>query len=136
VFVQAPKDGRKGRVKQSVTLRDSTSRRKTAFLNDIASRFALTMATNGLSTDQLKARYGGTGHADMSKYDWMTSQHRDTYASHMGHYDQMVYLSTAQNQSIARTHFDMMQKMIEPCGPPPPTKNIDKILEQKTMGEQ
>ena len=85
----------------------------------------------GITTEQLKARYVGTGHADMSKYEWMTNQHRDTYASHVAHYDQLVYMAVAQNESIGRTRLQMLEKMIRPCGPPPPTKDIDKILEKQ-----
>ena len=74
----------------------------------------------GLSTEQLKARYVGTGHADMNKYEWMSNQHRDTYASHVAHYDQLSYFAVAQNESIGRTRLQMLEKMVQPCGPPPP----------------
>lgn len=84
------------------------------------------MSTPGgatISSDQLKARYIGTGHADMSKHDWLTNQHRDTFASHIGHYDQHSYFAVAQNESIGRIRANMLEKMFEPCGPPPPKKN-------------
>jgi splicing factor 3B subunit 5 len=89
----------------------------------------------GISTEQLKARYVGTGHTDMSKYEWLTNQHRDTYASHIGHYDQLSYFAVAQNESIGRVRLQFLEKMVQPCGPPPPTKNVDKLLEEKTMGD-
>ena len=82
-----------------------------------------------IPTEQLKARYVGTGHADMSKYEWLTNQHRDTYASHVGHYDQLSYMAVAQNESIARTRLQFPGKMFQPCGPPPPPKDIDKLRE-------
>lgn len=84
-----------------------------------------------LSTEQLKARYVGTGHADMSKYDWLTNQHRDTYASHVGHYDQLAYYDVASNESIGRLRLQFLEKMIQPCGPPPPPKSSDKKLQEK-----
>lgn len=84
-----------------------------------------------MTTDQLKARYVGTGHADLSKYEFLSNQHRDTYASILGHFDQLLYYATAENESIGRVRLSMLHKMIQPCGPPPPTKDIDKILEEQ-----
>lgn len=84
------------------------------------------MSTAGgasIPPEQLKARYLGTGHADISKYDWITNQHRDTLASHVGHYDQLSYYSVAQNESIARVRLQMLEKIYQPCGPPPPAKD-------------
>ncbi|KAG7352564.1 splicing factor 3B subunit 10 SF3b10 [Nitzschia inconspicua] len=82
-----------------------------------------------ISAEQLKARYVGTGHADMSKYEWITNQHRDTYASHIAHYDQLSYYAVAQNVSIGRARLQFLDRMIQPCGPPPKTKDIDKMVE-------
>lgn len=36
------------------------------------------------------------------KSEWATNQHRDTYASHIGHFDSLMYFSVAQNDSIGR----------------------------------
>jgi splicing factor 3B subunit 5 len=80
-----------------------------------------------ISAEQLKARYIGTGHADLSKHEFMVNQHRDTYASHVGHYDQLSYMAVATNESIGRMKLDFLTKMIQPCGPPPPAREIDKI---------
>jgi splicing factor 3B subunit 5 len=62
------------------------------------------------------------GHADMTKYEWATNQHRDTMASHVGHYDQLSYYAVAQNESVGRVRAQMLEKMLEPCGPPPTKK--------------
>lgn len=83
-----------------------------------------------MTTDSLKVRYLGTGEADQSKYEFMTNQHRDTYASHLGHYDQLSYMAVAQNESIGRMRLRFLEKMVQPCGPPPPTKDIDKLVEK------
>jgi splicing factor 3B subunit 5 len=90
----------------------------------------------GMTNDQLKARYLGTGHADLSKYEWLTNQHRDTAASIVGHYDQLSYYAVAQNESIQRVRLQLLESMWRPCGPPPPTKDIDKILERRRMQEE
>jgi splicing factor 3B subunit 5 len=84
----------------------------------------------GMTTEQLKVRYLGTGDADTTKYEFMTNQHRDTAASHIGHYDQLSYMAVAQNESIGRVRIQLLENMIQPCGPPPPPKDVDKVLEQ------
>jgi splicing factor 3B subunit 5 len=87
---------------------------------------------NGMTTDQMSARYLGTGHADLSKYEWLTNQHRDTSASIIGHAaDQLAYYAVATNESIGRTRYQFLESMVQPCGPPPPSRNIDRQLEQK-----
>ena len=83
-----------------------------------------------MTTEQLKARYIGTGSADQSKYEFLTNQHRDTYASHLGHYDQLSYMAVAQNESVGRMRIQFLEKMYLPCGKPPPTKDIDKLVEK------
>jgi len=66
----------------------------------------------------------------MSKYDWVTNQHRDTCASHLAHYDQLSYMAVAENQSIGRMRLKLFDKMIQPCGPPPPTKDVNRMAEK------
>ena len=52
--------------------------------------------------EHLQSKYIGTGHADTTKFEWVTNQHRDTYASYMGHFDMMNYFAIAENESKAR----------------------------------
>lgn len=68
--------------------------------------------------EHLHSKYVGTGHADTTKYEWLVHQHRDTYASYIGHANLLSYIAIAENESIARTRFNLMEKMIQPCGPP------------------
>ena len=49
----------------------------------------------------------------------MTGVHRDSYASHIGHFSRLSYMAVAENESIAKTRFKLLDKMIQPCGPPP-----------------
>jgi splicing factor 3B subunit 5 len=56
----------------------------------------------------------------MSKFEWNLNQHRDTYASYLGHYDMLSYFAVAQNDSIGRVRYQMLEKMVQPCGLPPP----------------
>ncbi|CDH49926.1 splicing factor 3b subunit 5 [Lichtheimia corymbifera JMRC:FSU:9682] len=69
--------------------------------------------------EHLQSKYVGTGHADTIKYEWMTNQHRDSYASFIGHAPLLNYFSIAENECSARVKFNLMEKMLQPCGPPP-----------------
>lgn len=89
-----------------------------------------------MTAEQLQARYLGTGTADRTKYDFVTNQHRDTAASAVGHYDQLSYYAVATNESIGRTRLQFLESMVQPCGPPPPPKDVDRLLEQKQRQRQ
>jgi splicing factor 3B subunit 5 len=69
--------------------------------------------------EHLQSKYIGTGHADTTKWEWMTNQHRDSYASYIGHYDLLNYLAISENETKARLKFNFLKKMTQPCGPPP-----------------
>jgi splicing factor 3B subunit 5 len=72
---------------------------------------------NQLEHFQLK--YVGTGHADISKYDWALHHHRDSYASYIAHNHLLDYFSIAHNQPRQRVRFNMLNKMYKPCGNDP-----------------
>lgn len=69
--------------------------------------------------EHLQAKYVGTGHADITKFEWMLNAHRDSYASYIGHHNMLAYFSVAQNESIGRVRYEFLQKMLLPCGLPP-----------------
>merc|ERR1712157_83265 len=75
--------------------------------------------------EHLQSKYIGTGHADTTKFDWLTNQARDTCASHIGHFDMINYFALAENESKARLKFNLVEKMLQPCGPPPERKQED-----------
>ncbi|KAF9512737.1 hypothetical protein BS47DRAFT_1031212 [Hydnum rufescens UP504] len=89
---------------------------KRPWCNNMSSELRFTATTQ---TEHLHARYTGTGHADMTKYDWLTHQHRDTCASIVGHFPLSLYLAIGDNESIGRVKFEMTERMLQPCGPPP-----------------
>ncbi|KAG8733202.1 hypothetical protein FRC11_007990 [Ceratobasidium sp. 423] len=76
--------------------------------------------TANTQLEHLHARYTGTGHADITKYEWLTHQHRDTSASIVGHPPLATYLSIADGEATGRVRFEMIERMLQPCGPPPP----------------
>ena len=67
----------------------------------------------------LESKYVGTGHPDLTKYEWATNHHRDSIASHTGHADLLSYFAVAENESIGRMRYKLYEKMLQPCGPPP-----------------
>ena len=69
--------------------------------------------------EHLQSKYIGTGHADTTKFEWMVNQHRDSFASYLGHHDLLSFFALAENESKARIRFNLMEKMLQPCGPPP-----------------
>ncbi|KAL9702967.1 hypothetical protein quinque_006485 [Culex quinquefasciatus] len=69
--------------------------------------------------EHLQSKYIGTGHADTTKFEWLTNQHRDSQSTYLGHYDMLSYFAVAENESKARIRFNIMEKMLQPCGPPP-----------------
>jgi splicing factor 3B subunit 5 len=62
--------------------------------------------------EHLQSKYIGTGHADTTKWEWQTNQHRDSYASYVGHFDMLNYFSIAENESKARVKFNFLKKMV------------------------
>ena len=75
--------------------------------------------------EHLQSKYMGTGHADTTKFEWAVHQHRDTFASLMGHTDLTNHLAICENESKARVKFNLLEKMLQPCGPPPEKKQED-----------
>ncbi|KAG2185604.1 hypothetical protein INT44_002397 [Umbelopsis vinacea] len=69
--------------------------------------------------EHLQSKYVGTGHADTIKHEWLVNQHRDTNAAFVGHQSMLSYFAVAENESLARVKFNLIQKMVQPCGPPP-----------------
>ena len=51
--------------------------------------------------------------------EWMVNQHRDSLASHIGHHDFLSFVAVAENESIGRVRYTMLEKMLAPCGLPP-----------------
>jgi len=71
--------------------------------------------------EHLQSKYVGTGHADTTKYEWLTNQHRDSYASYIGHHSLLSYIAIAENAACGRLKFEFLEKMNRPCGVPPVT---------------
>ena len=44
--------------------------------------------------------------------EWITSIHRDSYASHIGHYPLLSYMAAANNETIAKTRYNLLTVFI------------------------
>ncbi len=77
--------------------------------------------------EHLQMKYQGTGHADTSKYEWVTNMQRDTLASHAAHYSRLAYFALAENEPIARIRTRCLNDMVQPCGKPPRARKSDDM---------
>ena len=41
--------------------------------------------------------------------EWLVNQHRDSYASYRGHYNILMHIAVAENESIGRVKFNMLE---------------------------
>lgn len=78
----------------------------------------------------LQNKFVGTGHGDVSKHEWMGNVHRDSLASHVGHYSLLSYFAIAENESIARVRYNFLEKMARPVGVPPAKENVNNTNQQ------
>jgi splicing factor 3B subunit 5 len=51
--------------------------------------------------ERLQAKHVGTGHPDVSAWEWRTNIQRDTFASLVGHPPIINYMATAENEPIS-----------------------------------
>lgn len=51
--------------------------------------------------------------------EWLVNQHRDSYASYLGHYNILMHIAVAENESIGRVKFNMLEVRLAspPCVP-------------------
>ncbi|KCV69498.1 hypothetical protein H696_03920 [Fonticula alba] len=50
--------------------------------------------------------------------EWLLTQHRDTLASMVGHPQLLHFTALVDGESIARTRVALIERMVQPCGPP------------------
>lgn len=69
--------------------------------------------------EHLAARFVGTGHPEMTRHAWATNIARDSLASHLGHADQVALFALVEGEAVGRTRYTMLERLLQPCGPPP-----------------
>ncbi|KAE8215330.1 hypothetical protein CF327_g1361 [Tilletia walkeri] len=75
--------------------------------------------TANTQLEHLHARYTGTINADTTRHEWIVNQHRDTAATIIGQPSLQSYIALSEGQTKARLRFELAEKMLQPCGPPP-----------------
>ena len=69
--------------------------------------------------EALQARYIGTGHADTTKYEWLSNIKRDSCASYIGHNPLLSYMAVGMGESKEKVRTKMLEKMVRGAGNPP-----------------
>lgn len=69
--------------------------------------------------EAMQARYVGTGHADTTKYDWVSNIVRDSYASYVGHPPLLSYMAVGMGEPKEKVRAAMIEKMVRGAGNPP-----------------
>ncbi|GAB5372590.1 hypothetical protein AAMO2058_001678700 [Amorphochlora amoebiformis] len=69
--------------------------------------------------EHLQMKYIGTGHPDITRYEWVVNHHRDSAASYIGHPHMLLMFGIAENESIGRVRYRLLQQMVAPCGKAP-----------------
>lgn len=69
--------------------------------------------------EAMQARYVGTGHADTTKYEWVSNIVRDSYASYIGHPPMLSYMALGMGESKEKVRAAMIEKMVRGAGNPP-----------------
>ncbi|XP_057297746.1 splicing factor 3B subunit 5-like [Hydractinia symbiolongicarpus] len=69
-------------------------------------------------TEHLQSKYVGTGHSDTTRFEWLVNQHRDSVASYIGHNNLLDFFAIAENETKGRVTFNLLKKMLQPCGKP------------------
>ena len=75
----------------------------------------------------------GTGHPDITRYEWVVNHHRDSAASYIGHSHLSMLFGVVENESQARIRYNLLQKMVAPCGKEPATEKEDSEMEEEDM---
>jgi splicing factor 3B subunit 5 len=69
--------------------------------------------------EALQARYVGTGHADTTKYEWLSNIKRDSCASYIGHNPLLSYMAVGLGEPKEKVRTKMLEKMVRGAGNPP-----------------
>lgn len=74
--------------------------------------------------ESLQARYVGTGHADTTKYEWVSNIMRDSHASYVGHPPLLSYMAVGMGEPKEKVRTKMIEKMVRGAGNPPEVSGL------------
>jgi splicing factor 3B subunit 5 len=78
--------------------------------------------------EALQTRYIGIGSGDTSKHEWTSNIARDSLSSYIGHPPLLQYMSLGLGQPREKTRVQMLERMIQPVGPPPKVREDRRCL--------
>ena len=83
--------------------------------------------------EQIQLQHEGTGTPDTSKHEWRENQYRDSLSTIVLLPGLLTYQSMALGEPEEIVRIKMIEKMVQPCGPPPesPMKAMEKIVKEK-----
>lgn len=61
----------------------------------------------------VQSKYVGTGHADVTKYEWLVNQHRDSSALYVAQPGLVSYFAIAEGETAARTRINLLEVRME-----------------------
>ena len=76
----------------------------------------------------------GTGHADLTRFEWAVNIHRDSYASFVGHHALVSYFALAENESVGRQKYTCLQKMLQPWYAPAGARSWAALTQHSRSG--
>ena len=69
--------------------------------------------------EQIQLQHTGTGTPNTTKHEWRTHQYRDTLATMVMTPGLLTYQSMGLEESEAIVRTQLIDKMVQPCGPAP-----------------
>ena len=81
--------------------------------------------------EHLKTKFVGTGHPDQQRHDWVVQHHRDSISTAVGHADMLDFFAAGENEAPGRIRFSMLERLLQPCGPPP---KLEAEEEERRLG--
>ena len=83
--------------------------------------------------DHLQQRWIGTGHADLSRWEWAVHQQRDSYTTYISRASLLDYFAIAHGQTRQRVRYEFIKKMVKPVANQPLTPQQTLIAQQQTQ---
>lgn len=88
--------------------------------------------------EQMQLQHAGTGTPDTTKHEWRENQCRDTLSTIVMLPGLLTHQAMALGEPEALVRMSLLEKMVEPCGPPPETPEqamIRTVREKMRRGE-
>ena len=58
--------------------------------------------------EHLYAKNVGCGHSNITRWEWISAIHRDSYASDIGHFSRILYMGTSLNVPTEKIRYELI----------------------------